>query len=100
MNSTLTLFLKSAKFISKKNGISFDFRPIFSYCAYAHRFQRQFTVRFWVKHQNGLGSTLLALLHATDQGAISSRGICCLKPILIADYDVLIWLIFTFFSNS
>ena len=65
----------------------------------AHRFQRQFTVRFWVKHQNGLGSTLLALLHATDQGAISSRGICCLKPILIADYDVLIWLIFTFFSN-
>ena len=34
MNSTLTLFLKSAKFISKKNGISFDFRPIFSYCAY------------------------------------------------------------------
>ena len=65
-----------------------------------HRFQRQFTVRFWVKHQNGLGSTLLALLHATDQGAISSRGICCLKPILIADYDVLIWLIFTFFSNS
>ena len=26
----------------------------------AHRFQRQFTVRFWVKHQNGLGSTLLA----------------------------------------
>ena len=25
-----------------------------------HRFQRQFTVRFWVKHQNGLGSTLLA----------------------------------------
>ena len=27
---------------------------------HSHRFQRQFTVRFWVKHQNGLGSTLLA----------------------------------------
>ena len=28
---------------------------------------------------------------STDQGAVKSRGVCCLKPIEITYHDVLIW---------
>ena len=50
-------------------------------------FQLLHTVQIGVKFQNALKSIFLANLHTTDQVAISTKGILCVKPIQIADLD-------------
>ena len=53
-------------------------------------FQLLHTVQIGVKFQNALKSIFLAKLHTTDQVAISTKGIFCVKPIQIADLDAFI----------
>ena len=53
-------------------------------------FQLLHIVQIGVKFQNALKSIFLAKLHTTDQVAISTKGIFCVKPIQIADLDAFI----------